>query len=90
MARQTEAERESRSKIMLADAEHQAAVKLSEAAAILSGNPASIQLRYLQTLAEIATENNSTTLFPIPMDLLNAFQPSTTIDIDKGKPSKSE
>ncbi len=73
MARQAEAERERRSKIILADAEYQAAVKLNEAASILQQNPASIQLRYLQTLSEVATENNSTTLFPIPMDMLSAF-----------------
>ncbi len=77
MARQAEAERERRSKIILADAEHQAAVKLGKAAAILQQNPASLQLRYLQTLSEVATENNSTTLFPIPLDFFSAFKNRT-------------
>jgi len=69
IARQAEAERERRAKIILAEAELQASEKLSEAAHIMQKEPVSIQLRYLQTLSEIATENNSTTLFPIPMDL---------------------
>ena len=73
MAKQAEAERERRAKIIAAEGEFQAADKLSEAAAIISRNPQALQLRYLQTLAEIATENNSTTIFPIPMDLLSAF-----------------
>ncbi|MGD8352655.1 MAG: slipin family protein [Pseudomonadota bacterium] len=73
MARQAEAERERRAKVIAADGEFQAAAKLSEAADILSPNPQAIQLRYLQTLREIATENNSTTLFPIPMDLISGF-----------------
>ncbi len=69
IARQAEAERERRAKVILAEAELQASKKLSEAAHIMQKEPVSIQLRYLQTLADIATENNSTTLFPIPMDL---------------------
>jgi len=73
MAKQAEAERERRAKIIAAEGEHQAAEKLSMAADILSPNPQAIQLRYLQTLREIATENNSTTLFPIPMDLITGF-----------------
>jgi len=73
MAKQAEAERERRSKVILADAELQASHKLGEAAAVLQKNPSSLQLRYLQTLAEIATENNSTTLFPIPVDLLSGL-----------------
>ncbi|MDF1527235.1 MAG: slipin family protein [bacterium] len=73
MAKQAEAERERRAKIIAAEGEHQAAEKLAMAADILSTNPQAIQLRYLQTLREIATENNSTTLFPIPMDLLTGF-----------------
>jgi regulator of protease activity HflC (stomatin/prohibitin superfamily) len=73
MARQAEAERDRRAKIILADAELQAAQKLSEAATLLEKSPASLQLRYLQTLSEIATENNSTTIFPIPLDMLGAF-----------------
>jgi len=77
IARQAEAERERRAKVILAQAELQASEKLSEAAHTLAKEPISVQLRYLQTLADIATENNSTTLFPIPMDffepLLKAF-----------------
>jgi len=73
MAKQAEAERERRAKVIAAEGEFQAADKLSQAAAIISTNPQALQLRYLQTLREIATENNSTTIFPIPMDLLSAF-----------------
>ncbi len=73
MAKQAEAERERRAKIIAAEGEFQAADKLSQAAGIISTNPQALQLRYLQTLREIATENNSTTIFPIPMDLLSAF-----------------
>lgn len=73
MARQAEAERERRAKIINAEGEFQAAQRLSEAAKIIQTQPAALQLRYLQTLAEIATENNSTTLFPIPIDLIGAF-----------------
>jgi len=70
MAKQAEAERERRAKIIAAEGEFQASQKLGEAADIISKSPGALQLRYLQTLAEIATENNSTTLFPIPMDLV--------------------
>jgi regulator of protease activity HflC (stomatin/prohibitin superfamily) len=70
MARQAEAERERRAKVIAAEGEFQAAQRLGEAAAIMAREPITIQLRYLQTLAEIATENNSTTIFPVPMDLL--------------------
>lgn len=73
MARQAEAERERRSKVILADAELQASHKLSEAAGVLERNPAAIQIRYLQTLSEIAAEKNSTTIFPLPIELLKAF-----------------
>jgi regulator of protease activity HflC (stomatin/prohibitin superfamily) len=73
MAKQAEAERERRAKVIAAEGEYQAATKLAQAADILSTNSQSIQLRYLQTLKEIAMENNSTTLFPIPMDLMSAF-----------------
>jgi regulator of protease activity HflC (stomatin/prohibitin superfamily) len=73
MAKQAEAERERRSKVIAAEGEFQAAKRLSDAAEILSGQPSALTLRYLQTLAEIATENNSTTLFPIPIDLLKPF-----------------
>ncbi|NTU58854.1 MAG: slipin family protein [Chlorobiaceae bacterium] len=73
MAKQAEAERERRSKIINAEGEFQAAQRLSEAAAIIAVNPAALQLRYLQTLQDIATENNSTTIFPVPIDLFKAF-----------------
>ncbi|MCK4936213.1 MAG: slipin family protein [Elusimicrobiales bacterium] len=73
IARQAEAERERRAKVIHAEGELQAAEKISQAASIIGQNPAGIQLRYLQTLTEIATEKNSTTLFPIPMDLINVF-----------------
>jgi regulator of protease activity HflC (stomatin/prohibitin superfamily) len=71
IARQAEAERERRAKVIHAEGELQAAGKIAEAADIIGRNPAGIQLRYLQTLTEIATEKNSTTLFPIPMDMIN-------------------
>ena len=76
MARQAEAERERRAKIITAEGEFQAAEKITQAAAIIARHPEALQLRYLQTLVEIATENNSTTLFPIPIDLLDAFRRS--------------
>ncbi len=69
IARQAEAERDRRAKVIHADGEFQASQKLSEAAKVLHKEPISVQLRYLQTLSDIATENNSTTLFPIPIDL---------------------
>ncbi|HDS09340.1 MAG TPA: slipin family protein [Firmicutes bacterium] len=73
MAKQAEAEREKRAKIINADGEFQAAEKLSEAAAIIERHKSALQLRYLQTLKEIAAENNSTTIFPIPIDLFKPF-----------------
>ena len=73
MARQAEAEREKRAKIIHADGELQASAKLSEAAAIFATNPVTLQLRYLQTLTEISAEKNSTILFPIPIEILRPF-----------------
>jgi regulator of protease activity HflC (stomatin/prohibitin superfamily) len=73
MAKQAEAEREKRSKIIHAEGEAMAAQRLLEAAGILATEPAAIQLRYLQTLSEIATEKNSTLVFPIPIDMLRPF-----------------
>ena len=73
MARQAEAERVRRAKIIGADAEFQAAQKLVDAAKLMSAEPMSLQMRYLQTLAEIATEKSSTILFPIPIDLIKPF-----------------
>ena len=73
MAKQAEAERERRSKIIAAEGEFQASQRLADAAKILSDQPSALTLRYLQTLREIATENNSTTIFPVPIDLLSPF-----------------
>ncbi|HAZ08157.1 MAG TPA: hypothetical protein DCZ01_06485 [Elusimicrobia bacterium] len=73
MAKQAEAERERRAKVIHAEGELQASVKLGEAAEILGRNPASIQLRYLQTLTDIAAEKNSTTIFPVPIDMISMF-----------------
>jgi len=73
MARQAEVERERRAKIINAEGELQAAEKLRQAAFIMSTQPAALQLRYLQTLAEVASENNSTIVFPLPIDLVRPF-----------------
>lgn len=78
MAKEAEAERDRRAKIIRADAELQASVKLAQAAKVLDEHASALQLRYLQTLTDIAVENNSTIAFPIPMDLLTPF-------IKKGK-----
>ncbi|MFN3307464.1 MAG: slipin family protein [Candidatus Kapaibacteriota bacterium] len=78
MAKQAEAERERRSKIINADGEFQAAQKLKEAAAMIQDFPVALQLRYLQTLSDIATEKNSTTIFPIPIDLISPFLKGNT------------
>jgi regulator of protease activity HflC (stomatin/prohibitin superfamily) len=73
IAKQAEAERERRAKIIHAEGEFQAAQKLSEAAAIIAAQPTTLQLRFLQTLTEIATEKNSSIIFPVPIDLLEPF-----------------
>lgn len=73
MARQAEAERDRRAKVINAEGEFQAAQKLTDAAKQMQDHPIALQLRYLQTLADIATENNSTTIFPIPIDLFKPF-----------------
>jgi regulator of protease activity HflC (stomatin/prohibitin superfamily) len=73
MAKQAEAEREKRAKIIHAEGEAQAATKLSEAAEIIGREPATLQLRYLQTLTEIASEKNSTIVFPLPIELMKSF-----------------
>jgi regulator of protease activity HflC (stomatin/prohibitin superfamily) len=80
MAKQAEAERERRSKVIAAEGEFQASQRLSDAAKVLSEQPSALTLRYLQTLREIATENNSTTIFPVPIDLLKPF-----MNMDKPK-----
>ncbi len=73
MARQAEAERERRGKVIAAQGELQASAALAEAASVLGRQPMSLQLRYLQTITEIAAENNSTTIFPIPIELIKPF-----------------
>ena len=73
MARQAEAERERRGKVIAADGEFQAAQRLADAAAIMAKEPIALQLRFLQTLVEVAAENNSTTIFPVPIDILKLF-----------------
>ncbi len=78
LAKQAEAEREKRAKVIHAEGEFQAAAKLSQAAAIVGEHPLGVTLRYLQTLTEIATEKNSTIIFPLPVELVRAF-------LDKGK-----
>jgi regulator of protease activity HflC (stomatin/prohibitin superfamily) len=85
MARQAESERDRRAKVINAMGEYQAAEKLVAAAKLMEQSPVTIQLRYLQTLTEIATENNSTTLFPIPIDLVKPFM---NLLKDKGKETK--
>lgn len=79
MAAQAEAERDKRAKIIHAEGEFQASARLAEAGKIIAAEPVTLQLRYLQTLTEIASEKNSTLVFPIPIDFLRAF-------MDKGKP----
>jgi len=81
MAKQAEAERERRAKVINAEGEFQAATKLSEAAKIIQDYPTALQLRYLQTMREMSAEKNTTTIFPFPMDLFRPF-----IDSIKGKP----
>lgn len=73
IAKQAEAEREKRAKIIHAEGEAQASAKLAEAADVIGKNPTTIQLRFLQTLTEVATEKNSTIIFPVPIDLLAPF-----------------
>ncbi|MBP8626673.1 MAG: slipin family protein [Syntrophorhabdales bacterium] len=83
LARQAEAERERRAKIIGAEGEYQAATKLAEASEILSQNPMALQLRYLQTLIEISTEKNSTIIFPIPIDLIKVFTDKIKGDVQR-------
>jgi len=83
IARQAEAERERRAKVINAEGEYQAAARLSEAATIIAKEPTALQLRFLQTLVEVAAEKNSTTIFPVPIDLLEPF-------LRRGKRSKYE
>ncbi|MGI8686371.1 MAG: slipin family protein [Acidimicrobiales bacterium] len=83
MARQAEAERERRAKIIAAEGELQAAEKLGAAAQIIAASPGALQLRQLQTMAEISAENNSTIIFPIPIEMLEAFQAVSKLGIPK-------
>jgi regulator of protease activity HflC (stomatin/prohibitin superfamily) len=83
MAAQAEAERERRAKIIHADGEFQASERLAEAGAVIAREPVTLQLRYLQTLTEIAVEKNSTVIFPLPLDIIKIF-------MDKGESKKSE
>jgi regulator of protease activity HflC (stomatin/prohibitin superfamily) len=80
IAAQAEAERDRRAKVINAEGEFQAAEKIAAAAEIISKNPVGIQLRFLRTLSEIATENNSTTIFPVPIDIFKAFMEKTKKD----------
>jgi regulator of protease activity HflC (stomatin/prohibitin superfamily) len=73
MAKQAEAERERRAKVINAEGEFQAAQKLTDAASVIATQPISLQLRYLQTLVQVSAENNSTTIFPVPIDLFKPF-----------------
>jgi regulator of protease activity HflC (stomatin/prohibitin superfamily) len=86
IARQAEAERERRAKIISADGEFQAAEKLSQAANIISQNPATLQLRYLQTLLDIGVNQNSTIIFPLPLDMIKPFL-GFDGDVRPGSPS---
>ena len=93
MAKQAEAERERRAKVISALGEAQAAEKLAEAAEVMEQHPVAIQLRYLQTLAVVAAEHNSTTLFPVPIDLFQQFieqhmSPGGTVPV-AGQPPES-
>ena len=89
IAKQAEAERERRAKVIAAEGEFQAAQKLSDAAKIIATNPIALQLRYLQTLREVAVENNSTTIFPVPIDLLTPFMEAAKM-AGKGAPGGKE
>lgn len=85
IAKQAEAERERRAKIIHADGEYQASEKLAQAAKVLAAEPTSLQLRYLQTLTEVAAEKNSTTIFPVPIDLIKMFMDRIGTDKDAPK-----
>ena len=87
MAKQAEAERDRRAKIIHAEGEFQASEKLAKAAEIIGRQPAALQLRYLQTLTEVAAENNSTLIFPLPIEFLKAFAKLTDSDSENKKES---
>lgn len=90
MAKQAEAERERRAKIIGSEGEYQAAQKLSDAARIIGENPIALQLRFLQTLREVASENNSTTIFPVPIDLLTPFMQMAKTAVPPSRHPKQE
>jgi regulator of protease activity HflC (stomatin/prohibitin superfamily) len=90
MARQAEAERERRAKVINAEGEFQAATRLAEAAAIIAVHPQALQLRFLQTLTEVASENNSTILFPLPIDLLTPFLRGNQPAVGNGGSSETQ
>jgi regulator of protease activity HflC (stomatin/prohibitin superfamily) len=90
IARQAEAERERRAKIINSEGEYQAAQKLTDAADIISTNPASLQLRYLQTLLEIGSNQNTTVVFPLPLDMLEPFIGGITPKSERPKPPPTE
>ena len=81
MAKQAEAERERRAKVIHAEGEFQASQRLSDAANIISTNPTTLQLRFLQTLTEVASEQSSTIIFPVPLDIISAFMQKDEIII---------
>ena len=85
MARQAEAERDRRAKVINAEGEYQAATKLAQASEIIEQHPTALQLRYLQTMNEMSTENNTTTIFPIPLDLFRPFLRLIDRDDDRGE-----
>ena len=88
MAAQAEAERTRRAKVVHAEGEYQAAEKLVKAAQLISTQPQALQLRYLQTLTEIATDRTNTIMFPLPLDMLTPFLKGATPDLSKGDPDK--
>jgi len=90
MARQAEAEREKRAKIIHAEGEYSAAQQLQDAAAVIAKEPAAIQLRYLQTLTEIAVEKNSTIIFPVPIEFIQAFASFMKNTKETGAPESAE
>jgi regulator of protease activity HflC (stomatin/prohibitin superfamily) len=85
MAKQAEAERERRAKVINAEGEYQASTKLIQAAEVIEQFPVAMQLRFLQTVTEVAVENNSTTLFPIPIDLFSPFVKDSSVATPEGK-----
>ncbi len=90
MARQAEAERERRAKVIHAEGEYEASKRLAEAGQVMADQPATLQLRYLQTLTEISSERNSTVIFPIPIDLINMFMSGVPKVANGGPPGRRE